>query len=135
MIYKSQTPGYLQEPHFFIAISFKTVFSFLSGFGGCTTSKKSQRRVRLIPYQNLSLKGSWVDSCMTERQSLVVPGNHFLTSPPAPMFGSGGPHVAATDTFVTRRSDLSLAKPTPFFGTILRSYMLFSASGHNGTSG
>lgn len=71
MIYKSQTPGYLQEPHFFIAISFKTVFSFLSGFGGCTTSKKSQRRVRLIPYQNLSLKGSWVDSCMTEHESVL----------------------------------------------------------------
>ena len=54
----------------------------------------------------------------------MVPGNHFLTPPPAPMFGSGGPHVAATDTFVTRRHDLSLAKATPFFGTILRSYMV-----------
>ena len=71
---------------------------------------------------------------MLEHQFSVVPRNHFLTSS-APMFGSGGPHTAATDTFVTGRHDLSLAKAAPFFGTILRSYLLFSASGHNGTFG
>ena len=61
------------------------------------------------------------DPCTMQHQPPVVPGDHFLTSPPVLMFGSGGSHTAATDTFVTRRHGLSLAKATPFFGTILRS--------------
>lgn len=61
------------------------------------------------------------DSCITERQPPLVPGDHFLTSPPVLMFGSGGSHTAATDTFVTRWHGLGLVKAMPFFGTILRS--------------
>lgn len=114
MIYKSQTPGYLQEPHFFIAISFKTVFLSCLDLGLYHLQEKSEEsQINSLskPFSQGQLGGLLHDGAWVSPQWCPGTTSQLLHS--CSVFGSGGPHVASHRHICHQGDMTQLSQATP----------------------